>query len=55
MTSDQRVAIVTGGSSGIGRQPLSLLEEKKGPRLWWQLLVAKGRGGNSATSQRHWK
>ena len=55
MTSDQRgcysnrgVVLVLEG------QPLSLLEEKKGPRLWW-LARRKGRGGNSVTSQRHWK
>ena len=34
MTSDQKVAIVTGGSSGIGRATAVALAKEEGRRLW---------------------
>ena len=52
--TDQKVAIITGGSSGIGRTTAVALA-KDGVKVTVVCAPCYGRRGNRATSQRSWK
>ena len=55
MTSNRKVAIVTGGSSGIGRATAVALAKEEGAKIVIASSSRQGRKGNCTTRQRSWK